>query len=150
MNQNTLKPKDFKEIRRFAFQFCFQEDCHQVLEFQKNNFDLFVNQNQVEDHYRTFLEHLLRELFQKLPDINNILSQHSKNWPLSRMNKVDLAILRVGVIELISRLDTDYKIIVSESTELAKNFGSSFSSSFVNGILDSIAKSLRPQSEDTQ
>ena len=143
MTDSELKPKDYKEIRKLAFQFCFQEDCHQIVSFDRDHFLLFCQQNNVVPQHRQFFQGLVEKAFENLHQINEIITQHSKNWVISRMNRVDLAVLRIGVVELMIRLDTDHRIIVSESTEIAKNFGSSSSSSFVNGILDAVAKKLR-------
>ncbi|MFZ5932498.1 MAG: transcription antitermination factor NusB [Patescibacteria group bacterium] len=60
-------------------------------------------------------------------------------WPIERLNKIDLAILRLAVYELITS-DTPPKVVIDEAVELAKEFGSESSASFVNGVLGTIYK----------
>jgi N utilization substance protein B len=60
-------------------------------------------------------------------------------WPLEKLNRIDLAILRLAVYELENK-KTPPKVIIDEAVELAKEFGSENSPSFVNGVLGTIYK----------
>ena len=72
--------------------------------------------------------------------IDQILSQHSQNWKLNRMALLDLNILRLAVYEILfSQKKESPNIFINEAVEIAKIYGSSDSSRFINGILDSIA-----------
>ena len=69
----------------------------------------------------------------------------AENWSLSRMAPTDRNVLRLGVFEL-TNTDTPAKVAIDEAIELAKKFGSTQSSQFVNGILDR----LLPRETDEQ
>jgi N utilization substance protein B len=58
-------------------------------------------------------------------------------WPIEKLNRVDLAILRLAVYELKTG-QTPPKVIIDEAIELAKEFGSEASAAFVNGVLGKI------------
>lgn len=60
-------------------------------------------------------------------------------WPTDKLNKIDLAILRLAVYEL-KKEETPPKVVIDEAVELAKEFGGESSSSFVNGVLGTIFK----------
>ena len=75
--------------------------------------------------------------------LDNIIELGTKNWKLSRIAKVDLAILRVATLELIERNDTDVAVIISEAVSIANEYGSTQSASFINGVLDGISKEIR-------
>lgn len=60
-------------------------------------------------------------------------------WPVDKLNRIDLAILRLAVYEL-TESKTPPKVIIDEAVELAKEFGSESSPSFVNGVLGTIFK----------
>ena len=62
-------------------------------------------------------------------------------WPVDKLNRIDLAILRLAVYELETK-DTPPKVVIDEAVELAKEFGSDASSSFVNGVLGTIYKDM--------
>ncbi len=61
-------------------------------------------------------------------------------WPLERINKIDLAILRLAIFELIVQKTDPPQVIIDEAIELAKEFGSDRYSSFINGVLGDVWK----------
>lgn len=75
-------------------------------------------------------------------EIENIIEGLSQNWQLHRISKVDHTILLQAIYELKYMKDTPEKVVINEAIELAKKFGHLESKNFVNGILDSVLKSL--------
>ncbi|MDR3491638.1 MAG: transcription antitermination factor NusB [Gammaproteobacteria bacterium] len=63
--------------------------------------------------------------------------------PLTEIDPIELAILRLATYELTNRLDIPYRVVINEALELTKKFGSVEGFKFVNGVLDQIAKKLR-------
>jgi N utilization substance protein B len=63
--------------------------------------------------------------------------------PVEKIDPVERAVLRIGVYELLNRLDIPYRVIINESVDLAKYFGADGSHKYVNGILDKIAQKER-------
>ena len=76
---------------------------------------------------------------QKIDKIDIIIKDHLIDWNFERLDKVDKQILRVGIYELLYT-DTPYQIVIDEAVKLAKNFSEDKAKSFINGILDRIAK----------
>jgi len=72
-------------------------------------------------------------------DLDKQIQNAATEWPLDKLNKIDLAILRLAVYEL-DNTDTPPKVIIDEAVELAKEFGAENSPSFVNGVLGTILK----------
>ena len=60
------------------------------------------------------------------------------------LSPVELSVLRLAVFELMHRLDIPYRVVINEALELAKQFGAADGFKFVNGVLDKVAKKLRP------
>jgi N utilization substance protein B len=75
------------------------------------------------------------------PEIDEKLSALVENYSPQRIDPVDRAVLRLGTYELL-KTDTPNKVIINEAIELAKRFGTTDSNRFVNGMLDSVAKSV--------
>lgn len=67
------------------------------------------------------------------------IAQAAPEWPLSSINKIDLAILRVATDELLNS-DTPAKVVIDEAVEIAKKYGAENSPSFINGVLGTILK----------
>lgn len=75
------------------------------------------------------------------PNINKVITDSAPEWPLEKINKIDLAILRLSVKELLET-DTPPKVVIDEAVELGKEYGSESTGSFVNGVLGTILKIL--------
>ncbi len=74
-------------------------------------------------------------------DLDRIINTHSKSWDTGRIGKVDLAILRLAVFEMLYDDDIPVSVAIDEAVELAKKYGQDESASFVNGVLAGVAKS---------
>lgn len=70
--------------------------------------------------------------------IDNVIGKAAVEFPIEKVNKVDLAILRLAVYELLVEKKEPPKVIIDEAIELAKEYGGETSSSFVNGVLGNI------------
>ncbi|MEE9591450.1 MAG: transcription antitermination factor NusB [Thermodesulfobacteriota bacterium] len=88
---------------------------------------------------KEFYESLVRGSRDNINEIDRLIEELSENWSISRMAVVDRNILRLAMFELRQCTETPYKVIINESIELAKRFGSEDSGAFVNGILDRVA-----------
>ncbi len=80
----------------------------------------------------------LEEIIQNLPKIDDEIKKAAPTWPIDKINKIDLSILRLAIFELIIVSDAPFKVIVDEAVELAKEFGTESSPAFVNGALGNV------------
>lgn len=94
---------------------------------------LFARSFLEQDHFNQ----LAQKVYQKLEEINPIIEKSAPEWPLDQINKIDLAILRLAIYELLFEADTPAKVIIDEAVEIAKDYGGESSSSFINGALAS-------------
>jgi N utilization substance protein B len=83
---------------------------------------------------------LTKSILSNVNVLDEKIQAAATEWPVDKLNKIDLAILRLAVYEL-DKTDTPPKVIIDEAVELAKEFGSENSPSFVNGVLGTILKS---------
>jgi len=80
------------------------------------------------------LDNWTKEILDKKEEIDKLISEGAPLWPIDKLNKIDLAILRLAIYEMLAK-DAPPKVIIDEAVELAKEFGSENSASFVNGVL---------------
>jgi N utilization substance protein B len=78
-----------------------------------------------------------KKVIKELPEIDKKIQKAAPAWPVDRINRVDLAVLRLAVYELIHE-DAPKKVIIDEAVELAKEYGAESSPPFVNGVLGAI------------
>ncbi|OGD10621.1 transcription antitermination factor NusB [Candidatus Amesbacteria bacterium RIFOXYB1_FULL_44_23] len=79
-------------------------------------------------------------IWEKLSTIDALVAKAAPEWPIDKLNPVDLAILRLAIFELTVDKSTPYKVIIDEAIELAKEFGGENSSKFINGALGNIVQ----------
>jgi len=73
--------------------------------------------------------------------IDSIICAATTNWDMARMSAIDRSILRMAVCEMMILADAPIPVIIDEAIELAKKYSTENSGKFVNGVLDSVAKS---------
>lgn len=86
-----------------------------------------------------------KKVLSRLEKIDSIITRCAPEWPISQINKTDLAVLRVAIWELMERPQTPTKVIIDEAVEIAKRYGSTSSGSFVNGALAGALPLTRPE-----
>ncbi len=98
---------------------------------------------QIDSEVAHFSQNLCDGVLKHKSEIDPVIQSHSAHWKISRMSLVDINILRVAVFEMhFSEKPLAPKIVINEAIDIAKLYGTIESGSFVNGIIDQIAKSL--------
>ena len=82
---------------------------------------------------------LVQKILEQKDKINQMITEAAPQWPIDKLNKIDLVILWLAIYELENE-DTPPKVVIDEAVELAKEYGSESSSSFINGVLGTIYK----------
>lgn len=95
---------------------------------------------------RKFAEELILGVAENLEKIDQVIEEHSTNWALDRMARVDLSLLRMATYELLFCPETPTSVVINEAVEIGKRFGTQETSAFVNGILDKISRLYRQAS----
>ncbi len=90
-----------------------------------------------------YMQVLLVGAIEGLEEIDSLLTQHGSR-PLSRLNVIELAVLRVATYELKEQPAVPYKVVVNEAVELAKAYGSPDGYKYVNAVLNAMLDELRP------
>ncbi|MDL2229864.1 transcription antitermination factor NusB [Treponema sp. OttesenSCG-928-L16] len=95
---------------------------------------------------RTFSRLLIAGTIENIDSIDSIIKDHLQNWDFSRLNRVDLALLRMSTYTLMYQHDVSPSIVIDEAIGISKEYGTSESYRFVNGVLDSIKRTLQEKS----
>jgi N utilization substance protein B len=89
----------------------------------------------------SFTRLLVSGTIEHIEEIDSVIKSHLTNWDFDRLNKVDLAILRISIYPLLYQKDLHSSIVIDEAIDISKQFGSDDSFKFINAILDSVRKS---------
>lgn len=95
----------------------------------------FENMEQPRDHY-AFGEELIHGVIEHAAEIDARIKGLAHNWEFERIAKIDLAILRLAMFEMIYRKDIPPVVSINEAIDLSKQFSNADAKRFINGILD--------------
>jgi transcription antitermination protein NusB len=101
----------------------------------------FENMEQPRSHY-AFGEELIHGVIKHAAEIDGRIRALAQNWDFDRIAKIDLAILRVAVFEMIHRRDIPPVVSINEAIDLSKEFSNADAKRFINGILDRLKDNL--------
>jgi len=127
------------KAREMAMNILFQMDFHNEYTLDFTN-KYLENSEESENDQEEYIRVLTQKFMNNMEVIDKLIEEKSNEWKLSRIAKVDLAILRVAITELEYFDDIPNSVSINEAVELAKTFSTEESGSFVNGILGNIAK----------
>lgn len=91
---------------------------------------------------KIFAQLLVSGTIEHLDEIDEKIKANIEKWDFERINKVDLALLRMSVYSLMYQKDMHHSIVIDEAIDISKEFGVDDAYKFINAVLDSIRKSL--------
>lgn len=129
-----------RKARQMALQMLFQ--CEVGKHSPEYVLTTYFQNGKFKPEQEEFSRTLFKETLGELKIIDPLLRQHAENWRLERMAVVDRNLLRLAVYELVYTRDTPPAVVINEALELAREFSTSESVEFINGILDAVRRAL--------
>ena len=128
-----------RELREQVFLMLFRVEFHDASEMGEQE-TLYTEQLEgCSEKDSNYILNKYKNIVEKLEEIDAAISENSKGWKVSRMAKVDLALIRLAVYEMKYEEDVPVKVAINEAVELAKQYGTDESPAFVNGVLAKLA-----------
>ncbi|MFR1519105.1 MAG: transcription antitermination factor NusB [Clostridia bacterium] len=109
-------------------------DCAQMIE----TYFECTSEEECGELDKVYIDSILEGVIQEVASIDQYIVRHSKDWTIDRMSRIDLAIMRVAIFEILYREDIPASVSINEAVELAKKYSHEDAGSFINGILGSI------------
>ena len=131
-----------KELREHIFKMLFQIEFNEAGEMPEHLKYYFETLEDAAEKDKKYIQNKYEAVVSRVPEIDRILNENAKGWKTSRMNKVDLTILRLAVYELKYLTDIPAGVTINEAVELTKQYASDDEYAFVNGVLGAVAKDL--------
>ena len=126
--------------RRNAFYLLFQMDFSEAEEFEQVKELFFAEKEEpVEEEDKEFILSEVEGVHAHMAEIDEMITASANGWDPARMNKVDLAILRLAVYEM-KYGETPIGVAINEAVELTKKYGAGEDYQFVNGLLGAVAR----------
>ncbi len=134
-NSKGTKTKRHEE-RELAFILLFEQmvqkdDIEIIIEEAKDARDVEVGE---------YTKTLVNGVLSNMEEIDKMIGENLKGWKINRISKVSLVIMRVAIYEIVYVDSSLVKVFINEAVELTKKYAADGDSSFVNGVLGSVAK----------
>ena len=132
MNRSAAREKAFKLMYSLEIQ---------KKEMINEQIDLYIeNENIVDENTIEYIKSIVNGIYDNIEEMNKKISKNLKSgWSIHRISKIDLALLKIAIYEIIYT-DTPYKVAINEVVELSKKYGEETSPNFINGVLASVVK----------
>jgi N utilization substance protein B len=130
-----------RKSRELAMQMLFQGDLGKQTPEQVGK-TFWLAREESDAEVRGFAEDLYRVATLRAEEIDELIVQHLVNWRLERMPGVDRNVLRLAAAEMLGFKGTPFPIVINEALEIARRYSAPESVSFLNGVLDAMAKDL--------
>jgi len=138
-----------RKARILAFQALFSWEVSRASVQDLANFSWLDSEKRdaLDEGTATFARLLIAGTIEHVEIIDALIQGSLKNWNFDRLNRVDLAIMRMSVYSLKYQQDIPSSIIIDEAIDIAKEYGTDDSYRFINGVLDAIRKELQGGSD---
>jgi N utilization substance protein B len=130
-----------RENRMKAVQFLYQWEMNRPEILADDLYYFFENQEEDRSYY-SFAEELINGTLENIETVDREIVSYASNWTFERIAKVDLAILRLAIFELLYRTDIPPIVSINEAIDLSKIFSNIDSKRFINGILDKMKNKI--------
>ena len=127
------------ELREHIFKMLFRVEFNSEEELQEQETLYFELLDEVKEKDHAYILNKYRAILEKLCEIDKLLNELSTGWKTSRMNRVDLAILRLATYEIKWDEDVPTSVAINEAVELAKKYSSDSGPASINGVLAKVA-----------
>lgn len=127
-----------RKARKIAFQVLYEVDSVDHPWDQVSS--RYLNGERLTEKTISFVRALVGGVSDNTNRIDNIISQFAQSWPVSQISVVDRNLLRLAIYELMTQRTSPPKVVINETVELAKLFGSDSSFRFINGVLGSVVE----------
>jgi transcription antitermination protein NusB len=128
-----------RKAREYALQLLFQVDFTRR-ELEQKDLEEFWSGKKEPSEIKEFSERLVKGTLDNLDEIDRTIEKYTENWFLKRMAAVDRNILRFAAYEILYRKDIPSVVTINEALEIAKKYSSAEAASFLNGVLDKMAR----------
>ena len=131
-----------RDNRIAALQFLYQWDINPS-DNLSGDLQFFIEGQEQPREYYSFTEELIHGVIEHRKEIDTVIRDHAQNWDFKRIAKIDLAILRLAIYEMLYRNDIPPIVSINEAIDLSKIFSIEEAKRFINGILDQFKSRLQ-------
>ena len=128
-----------RELRENVFKMLFRVEFNNAEEMKEQEQFYFDELEEATGKDQEYILNKYRAIDEKKEEIDKLLNDVTEGWKTTRMNRVDLTILRLATYEIKWDEDVPTGVAINEAVELAKKYSSDDGPAFINGVLAKVA-----------
>ncbi|NLC03993.1 MAG: transcription antitermination factor NusB [Tissierellia bacterium] len=135
-----------KQAREGTMQVLFQMDS--MSDYGEDSLEVFLSNFEFDESETLYIRESVGTIRDNLEEIDKSIKDNLEGWSIYRLAKVDLAVLRIAIYEILYRKDIPVEVSINEAIETVKKYSTEDSFKFVNGVLGGFVRSkekLDPQ-----
>lgn len=129
-----------KETREEAVKIAYCMDINK--NFNKELLVSHLEHFELEDLDLEYLNKTIEDMINNIDEVNKYIIENSKDWKINRIAKVDLAILRIAITEILYNDTIPTSVAINEAVEVSKKYSNKDSHKYINGILGAVAREI--------
>ncbi len=145
MSRHDARRHAFNLIYQFPFHFpCDEEYLSEAKAFYFEGLD---DDDSPKGKDLIYFNRVTTGIMDRLTQIDGVITHFLKDWDIERINRVDLALLRLSIYEILCESDVPAGAAINEAVNFAKEYGTDESPAFINGVLGGVSQEIDRESK---
>ncbi|TCU72777.1 transcription antitermination factor NusB [Tissierella praeacuta] len=129
-----------KQAREGTMKILYQMEVND--DFSDEALNIYFNNFSFEELEKEYILDAMTKIKENLDSIDEYIELYSQGWNLNRLAKIDLAVLRIAVYEILYRKDIPVEVSINEAIEIVKKYSTEESFRFINGVLGGVVRNI--------
>ncbi|WP_353095882.1 transcription antitermination factor NusB [Tissierella praeacuta] len=129
-----------KQAREGTMKILYQMEVNE--DFSDDVLDIYLNNFHFDELEKEYILDAMTKITENLDSIDKYIELYSEGWNLKRLAKIDLAVLRIAVYEILYRKDIPVEVSINEAIEIVKKYSTEESFRFINGVLGGFVRNI--------
>lgn len=129
-----------KNAREGAMKLLYQMESND--DFSDTEVNLYLENFPYDETEKKYIIESINEIIKNLETIDSYIKDNLESWTIHRLAKVDLAVLRISIYEILYRKDIPVEVSINEAIEIVKKYSNIDSFKFINGVLGGFVKQI--------
>ncbi len=129
-----------KQAREGTMKILYQMEVNE--DFSEEALDVYFINFDFDESEKKYIVDAMDKIRENLDSIDKYIESYSEGWNLNRLAKIDLAVLRIAIYEILYRDDIPVEVAINEAIEISKKYSTDESFKFINGVLGGFVKNI--------
>lgn len=127
-----------KIARESTMKLLYQMDIND--DFSEKEISIFLENNELKSDEIEYINEVVKGINENIEEIDSYIEKYSEGWKIKRLARIDLAILRIAIYEIMHKEDMPPQVSINEAVDVSKKYSTDESSKYINGLLGTFLK----------